>query len=200
MKRTNLSMIAACIVALGGVLAFQITPRADITESSPGYPGTWEGLTTNTTIEIVLDSPVGMVDPLTPDITYCVQKAELSGLDIVLADVACTVDVSGDRKTITLYPNDVLGENGMYAYKVENINFEDASSEQGLPEYFETGDNPIPAFALAVNEADMCGDEGANLSHVNPVTPNFWCVRCHASWADEYPTIFGVCVLSPYPE
>jgi hypothetical protein len=107
------------------------------------------------------------------------------------------VDVSADRKTITLYPNDVLGENGMYAYKVENINFEDLSSEQDYAKYFESGDNPIPPFALEVAEADMCSDEGANLL-TNQI--NFWCVKCHTDYVDTYPTIYGVCVLAPYPE
>ena len=91
---------------------------------------------------------------------YCVKKASFSGLDFVFTDVSCEVEVSADRKTIKLFPNDLLGENGLYAYKVININFEGGGSEQDFAEYFETGENPIPVFATQIDEADMCDHSG----------------------------------------
>jgi hypothetical protein len=177
MKKDISRIIAALVLALGLVFVLQNSPYANITGGYPGYPGTWEGLTTNTRIEITLDAPVALVgDPPAPDMTYCVRKVEFSGLDFVFSDVPVAVDVSADGKTITLYPADVLGANGMYAYKIENINFAGGGSQQNFVRHYETGNNPLPAFATQVNEADMCEDDG-NLSQVKG-----WCVRCHTDW------------------
>ncbi len=189
MKKYNPRIIAVLVLTVGFILTVQVSLHAaTITGSYPGYPGTWEGLTTNTTIEIALDTAVAMVGPA-PDITYCVKKAELSGLDFVFTDVPCTVDVSADRKTIILYPNDMLGANGMYAYKIETINFEGGGAEQDYARYFESGDNPIPQqFALEVDAAAMCSDEAVY---------DYYCVRCHTDYVDLYPFIYGVCVIAP---
>ena len=206
MKKINLTPIMTVIVALACFFTVRMPVHAAaITESYPGYPGQWQGLTTNTVIEIKLDTPVAMISPTVPDIDYCVKMAAFNGLDFVFTDVACEVDVSADRQTITIYPADVLGENGLYAYKVTNINFEGGGSEQNVAEYFETGDNPIPVLVTQVNETvlpsppyetslDMCTDEGGNLLLS---TVNYWCIRCHSDWAISYPTVWGVCKICP---
>jgi len=170
------------------VLVFMSTCYgAGITDSYPGYPDTWDGLTTNTIIEIKLDTPVAMIgDPPEPDMEYCVKKCEFSGLDFVFTDVSCDVDVSDDRKTIKLYPNELLGENGLFAYKVIDINFEGGGSEQDFAKYFETGDNPTPTFATQIDEIDMCEDDG-DLSALKG-----WCVRCHTDWKP-----FIDCTITP---
>jgi hypothetical protein len=163
-------------------------------------------MTTNTIIEIKLDTPVALIgSPPSPDIDYCVKKAEFNGLDFVFSDISCETDVSDDRKTITIHPADVLGENGLYAYKITNINFEGGGSQQNVAEYFQTGNNPIPVLATQVNETvlpsppyetklDMCTDEGGTLEFE---VVNYWCVKCHASWAVGYPTVWGVCKICP---
>ena len=207
MKRNYLTAIMTAIVALACFFTYGMPIHAaTITDSYPGYPSRWEGLTTNTIIEINLDTPVAMIgSPPAPDIEYCLKKAAFSGLDIVFTDVTCAVDVSADRKTITIHPTDVLGENGLYAYKISNINFEGGGSQQNVAEYFETGGNPIPAFATQVNETvlpsppyetplDMCTDEGGNLL-TNKI--NYWCVRCHTDYITLYPGAYGVCKICP---
>ena len=192
-SRTILILMAAvtCLFAAGITLN-----AATITDGHPGYPNQWDGLTTNTIIEIFLDGPVALIggDPTAPDVDYCVKKATFSGLDFVFTDVTCDVEVSADRKTIKLFPTDLLGDNGLYAYKVNNINFEGGGSQQDVAVYFETGDNPIPILATQVDEIDMCSDEGGNLE-TNQI--NFWCVTCHSYWKDLYPTSYGVCTITP---
>lgn len=179
---------------------------ATVTDAYPGHPGRWEGMTTNTVIEIKLDTPVAMVGvPAAPDIEYCVKKATFSGFDFVLTDVPCAVDVSADRKTITLYPSGILGENGIYTYKLTSINFDGGGSQQNVARYFETGDNPIPAFAIQVNETvppsppyetpqDMCTDVNGNLGTDRL---NLWCLRCHDDWKVLYPGAYGICKICP---
>lgn len=196
MKKNDPHTILTIIVSVVCLLAVQISIHAaTISDGYPGYPNQWEGLTTNTTIKITLDAPVAMIGvPPAPDIDYCVKEATFNGLDFIFTDVSCEVDVSADRKTIILYPTDVLGENGLYAYKVNNINFQGGGSQQDVADYFKTGDNPIPSFALQVNEEDMCSDEGGNLL-TDQI--NFWCVKCHTQWVEDYPTIYGICVLTP---
>ena len=179
MKKDNPCIILALILVIGYLLTAQITAHtASITDGYPGYANTWDGLTTNTLIEITLDEPVAMVgNPPAPDMDYCVKKCEFSGLDFVFTDVSCEVEASDDRKTIRLYPNDLLGENGLYAYKIININFLGGGSEQNFAKYFETEDNPTPDFTLHIDESNMCDDEGGNL------TEGFnFCVRCHTEW------------------
>ena len=204
LKPTIMTVMVALAVLFTARLA--VLHAATVTDSYPGYPNRWEGLTTNTIIEIKLDAAVAMVgSPLAPDIAYCVKKATFSGLDFVFTDVSCEVDVSADRKTITIHPTNVIGENGLYAYKISNINFEGGGSQQNVAEYFETGDNPIPVLVTQVNETvlpsppyetplDMCTDEGGNLL-TNKI--NYWCLRCHNSWTTQYPTIYGVCKICP---
>jgi hypothetical protein len=187
MKKDSPRIIPVLFLAIGLMVALPNMPYANITGGYPGYPGTWEGLTTNTIIEITLDTPVALVgNPPAPDIIYCVRKVEFSGLDFVFSDVPAVADVSADRKTIILYPTDVLGENGMYAYKIESINFEGGGSEQGFVRYYETGNNPVPSFATQIDEADMCEDDG-NLSQLRG-----WCVRCHTDWKP-----FLNCIITP---
>lgn len=207
MKKITSTPIMIAIVASACFFTARIPIHAaTITDNYPGYPSRWEGLTTNTIIEIRLDTPVAMVgSPPAPDIEYCVKMAAFNELDFVFTDVSCELDVSADRKTITIHPADVLGENGLYAYKVTNINFEGGGSQQNVAEYFETGDNPIPVLATQVNETvlpsppyetslDMCTDEGGTLEFE---VVNYWCVRCHSSWVVSYPGTWGVCKLCP---
>ena len=85
-----------------------------------------------------------------------------------------------------------MDENDLYAYKVININFEGGGSQQDVAGYFETGDNPIPPFALQVDEADMCGEqEGKTLEQLQ-----YYCGRCHFNWVEEFPSVFP-CVITP---
>jgi len=186
--------ILTLIMAFACLLAAEVTVHAaTITDGYPGYPNQWEGLTTNTIIEISLDEEVALVgNPPAPDWDYCVQKASFSGLDFVLTDVSCEVEVSADRKTIKLYPNDLLDETSLYAYKVVYINFDAGGSQQNFAEYFDTGQNPIPVLSLQVDEADMCGDqEGKNLDQLQ-----YYCGRCHFNWVELYPSVFP-CVITP---
>ena len=191
MKQDKPITIFALLLAIGCLLTAQITIHAaSVTDGYPGDPNTWDGLTTNTIIEIKLDTPVEMVgNPPVPDIDYCVKKCEFSGLDFVFTDVSCDVEVSDDRKVIKFYPNDLLGENALFAYKIIDINFEGGSSQQNFANYFETGNNPIPSFATQIDESDMCDDEGGGFtpSHIWP-----WCVRCHTDWKQ-----FVTCDITP---
>jgi hypothetical protein len=192
MKKSASYTILTLVMAVTCLLASQVMVRAaTISDGYPGYPNQWEGLTTNTIIEISLDEPVALVGNA-PDWDYCVKKASFSGLDFVLTDVSCEVEVSADRRTIKLYPNELLDENSLYAYKVVTINFDPSGSDQDVPGYFETGGNPIPALALQVDEADMCGDqEGKNVDQLQ-----YYCGRCHFKWIELYPSVFP-CIITP---
>ena len=184
MKKSASYTILTLLIVFTCLLAAQVTVRAaTITDGYPGYPDQWEGLTTNTVIEFSLDEPVALIGS-DPDWVYCVKKASFSGLDIVLSDVACTVEVSDDRKTIKLYPNDLLDGDSLYTYKVVDINFDGGGSDQDFAAYFETGENPVPAFARQLDEADMCDDSEGSLS-TNP-----WCGRCHVDWKIRFPEFF----------
>ena len=196
MKKSDSHNVLTLLLAAVLLLASHITVNAAaITDSYPGDPNQWEGLTTNTIIEISLDEPVALTgDPAVPDWDYCVKKASFNGLDFVQTDVSCEVEVSADRKTIKLYPNDLLDGNSMYAYKVVNINFDGGGSAQDFAEYFETGENPVPVLATQVNEADMCDDEGQDM---DPHHIAFHCVRCHVEFAIRYPGAYGTCIITP---
>ena len=193
-SRTILILMAAvtCLFAAG----ITLNAVATITDGYPGYPNQWEGMTTNTTIEINLDTPVALIggDPTAPDVDICVKKATFSGLDFVFTDVPCEVEVSADRKTLKLYPTDLLDANEIYSYKVNDINFEGGGSQQEVAGYFETGDNPVPILATQVDEIDLCSDEGGNLL-TNKI--NFWCLTCHIYWQEQYPASYGVCTITP---
>lgn len=194
MKKSDSRTVLALFVGVFFLLITQITAvhAATITDGYPGYPNQWDGLTTNTIIEIFLDEPVALISN-EPDWEYCVKKATFSGLDFVLTDVACVVEVSADRKTIKLYPNDLLEENALYAYKVVSINFDPSGSDQDVVAYFETGENPIPAFALQVDEADMCGEqEDKGVDELQ-----YYCGRCHVNWKISYPAWFP-CIMNPW--
>lgn len=194
MKKSASYTILILMVAVACLFTAQIALNAaTITDGHPGYPNQWEGLTTNTIIEIVLDAPVALTgDPPAPDMEYCVKKAAFNGLDFEFTDVSCEVEVSADQRTIKLFPNELLGGNGLYAYKVVNINFEGGGSQQNVAGYFETGENPIPAFALQVDEADMCDEqEGKTMEQLQ-----YYCGRCHNNWVELYPTIFP-CIITP---
>ena len=196
MRKNDPHTILTIILAVACLIAAETTIHAAmISDGYPGYPNQWEGLTTNTTIEITLDTPVALIgNPPAPDMDYCVKKATFSGLDIVLTDVSCEVEVSADQKTIKLFPTDLLEGNGLYAYKINNINFDGGGSQQDVAAYFETGDNPIPALALQLDEADLCDHSGETLGYEQA---NVWCARCHEAWAAEYPTVWGTCPLTP---
>lgn len=194
MKKSDAQTVLTLLLAVVVLLAGQVMVHAaTITDGYPGDPNQWEGLTTNTIIEISLDEAVAMTGNQ-PDMTYCVKKASFSGLDFVLTDVSCEVEVSADRKTIKLYPADLLDGNSLYAYKVVNINFEGGGSAQDAAAYFETGDNPVPLLATQVNEADMCDDEGGNM---DPHHASFHCVRCHVEFAIRFPSYYGTCIITP---
>ena len=194
MRKSASYPILTLLMAFTCLLASQVTVHAaTITDGYPGYPNQWDGLTTNTIIEISLDEPIAFIGN-DPDWDYCVKKATFSGLDIVLTDVSCEVEVSPDRKTIKLYPNDLLDGNSLYAYKVTSINFDPSGSDQDVAVYFETGDNPIPALALQLDEADLC-DHSEEVLTLTPVS--VWCARCHENWAAQYPDVWGPCPLTP---
>ena len=194
MKKSDLYPVLTIVVVVVFLVAVGITGNAaTITDGHPGYPNQWDGLTTNTIIEISLDEPVALIGN-DPDWDYCVKKATFSGLDIVLTDVSCEVEVSPDRKTIKLYPNDLLDGNSLYAYKVVSINFDPSGSAQDVAAYFETGDNPIPALALQLDEADLC-DHSEEVLDLSPAS--VWCARCHEAWAAQYPGVWGICPLTP---
>ena len=196
MKKSASYTILTLVMAFAYLLVAQVTVHAaTITDGYPGYPNQWEGLTTNTIIEISLDEPVALIGNA-PDWDYCVKKASFNGLDFVLTDVSCQVEVSADRKTIKLYPNDLLGENGLYAYKVVSINFDPSGSAQDVAAYFETAANPIPVLALQVDEADMCGDTPASAGKELDQL-QLYCGRCHYNWVELYPTVFP-CVITPH--
>jgi len=192
MKKSASYTILTLVMAFAYLLVAQVTVHAaTITDGYPGYPNQWEGLTTNTIIEISLDEPVALIGNA-PDWDYCVKKASFSGLDFVLTDVSCEVEVSADRKTIKLYPNDVLDENGLYAYKVVTINFDPSGSAQDVAAYFETGGNPIPVLSTQLNEADICGDQqGIPVQQLQ-----YYCGTCHIKWVELYPFSFP-CIMTP---
>ncbi len=178
MRKNYPCIMLALVLAFVYLLSVQTTSySASITDGFPGHPGNWDALTTNTIIAITLDSPVAMVgDPPVPDMEYCVKKCTFNGLDFVLTDVSCAVEVSDDRKTIRLYPNDLLGESSLYAYKIIDINFQGGGSQQDFSKYFETGDNPITSVLTHwEDETTIANDEGGNLD----LTFQCWCIRCH---------------------
>ena len=196
MKKSDSHTVLTLLLAFVLLLAGRVTVHAaTITDGYPGDPNQWEGLTSNTIIELTFDEPVAFTgDPAGPDWEYCVKKASFNDLDFVFTDVTCEVEVSPDRKTIKLYPDALLEENALYAYKVVNINFEGGGSAGDFAEYFETGDNPIPVLATQVNEADMCSDEGGDM---DPHHISFHCVRCHVEFAIRFPPIYGTCIITP---
>jgi hypothetical protein len=179
MKKFYVYSLLFFMVAAGYIL---IAPgalnAASVTDSYPAYPHMWQGLTTNAVIEFKLDTQVAMIGDL-PDISYCVKKAEFSGFDFIFTDVTCQVETSDDRLTIRLYPQGLLGENALYAYKINNINFQGGGSQQNLAKYFETGSNPTPPLNPQLNESNMCDDSTGNLT-ASGIWP--WCVRCHTNW------------------
>lgn len=196
MKKSASYTILTLVMAFTCLLASQVTVyTATITDGHPGYPNQWDGLTSNTIIKISLDEPVALIGNA-PDWDYCVKKASFSGLDFVMTDVSCEVEVSADRKTIKLYPNDLLDGNSLYAYKIVSINFDPSGSAQDVPAYFETGNNPIPALTLQVDEADMCGETPESAGKELDQLQNY-CVRCHYTWLELYPTVFP-CVMTPH--
>ena len=195
MKKSDLYTVLTLAVVVVFLVAVGITGNAaTITDGHPGYPNQWDGLTTNTIIEITLDEPVATIgDPPAPDIDYCVKMATFNGLDFEFTDVSCEVEVSDDRRTIKLFPTDLLDGNGLYAYKINNINFDGGGSQQDVPAYFATGDNPVPPFALTVAEADMCGDqEGKDLDQLQ-----YYCGRCHYNWVELYGDVVFPCIITP---
>ncbi|MEI6125972.1 MAG: hypothetical protein WCQ99_05385 [Pseudomonadota bacterium] len=150
---------------------------ASILSGYPGYPNTWSGLTNNTIIDIGLDSPVAMIGTQ-PDISYCVKKLTISGFDYVINDVACDAAASDDRKTVSIYPIQLLDTNAQYAYKIDGVNFQGGGTAQNFSKSYVTGNNPtIPPF-YTVAEFDTCTDynyEGG----FNGVSGANYCFRCH---------------------
>jgi len=195
MKKSDFYAGLTLAVVVVFLLALGIRGNAaTITDGHPGYPNQWDGLTTNTIIKLSLDARVATTGvPPAPDIDYCVQKVTFNGLDFEFTDVSCDVEVSDDRRTIRIYPTDLLDGNGLYAYKINNINFEGGGSQQDVAAYFATGLNPVPPFALTVAEADMCGDqEGKDLDKLQ-----YYCGRCHLNWVEEYGDVIFPCIITP---
>ncbi len=64
-EKTSMRKASKILKALSLVLGLIIlggpAGAAEITGGYPGHPNTWEGLTSNTIIEIELDAPVAMV-------------------------------------------------------------------------------------------------------------------------------------------
>ena len=151
---------------------------ASITSGYPGYPGVWNGLTTNTIMIINLDSPVAMIGTQ-PDMTYCVKKLSgFSGFDYVFTDVPCDAAAADDRMSVALYPQALLATSSPYpyAYHVDNINFQGSGSAQNFTQCYFTGNNPIIPPASAVNEANLCNDYNYD---VNALSGGGYCFRCH---------------------
>jgi hypothetical protein len=154
---------------------------ASITSGYPGYPGVWNGLTTNTIMLINLDTRVSMIGTQ-PDMTYCVKKLSFSGFDYVLTDVTCDVAAADDRLSVSLYPQALLETNSpnapIYAYKIANINFEGGSSEQNFNQCYLTGNNPIIPPAYAVDESVQCTDYNY-IGGFNGISGGNYCFKCH---------------------
>ncbi len=177
--------LVLCLIAgLGGIVFSSASHQAVISDGYPGYPNTWEGLTTNTVIKIDLDEPVAMIGDQ-PDMDFCVTKGSFNGFDMVFTEVDCDVDVADDRKTIRLYPLDLLEKDSLYAYKIETINFAGGGTDQDYSQCYATGNNPIPLLDTVVAEADMCADTGGSVTFGN------FCARCHTDFA------FITCVITP---
>ena len=195
MIQSFLKKIAIMILTVGCPLVMFLPAGygAAVSNSYPGYPNAWDGLTTNSIIKIDLDEPVAMIGGL-PDMVYQVKAATFNGFDMVLTDVACDVEVSGDGKLIRLYPQNVLGNNAMFAYKIENINFEGGGSSQTGSRFYTTGDNPAPLLNTFVDEGDMCDDIagiwGPDYTHLNFGN---YCARCHPDYKGTYVD----CVIAP---
>ena len=158
------------------------TSSAGITGGYPGYPKTWEGMTTNTIIRIDLDKPVSLSGGQ-PDMDYTVKKAAFDGFDFISVEVICDVEVSDDRKTIRLYPQGLLEKDSFYAYKIERIAFE-GGTEQNYTQCYATGSNPPQFLNAFVSEADICDDRVASFSEGS------WCGRCHGEWEEEFSCVF----------
>ena len=151
---------------------------ASITSGYPGYPGVWNGLTTNTIMLINLDAPVAM-NGTQPEMTYCVKKLTFSGFDYVLSDVACDAAAADDRLSVGLYPQALLDKSAQYAYNVVNINFQGGGSAQNFSKCYVTGTNPIIApLPPAVNEADLCTDYNY-VGGFNGISGGNYCFKCH---------------------
>lgn len=149
---------------------------AGITSGYPGYPGVWDGLSTNTIMLINLDSPVAMIGNQ-PDMTYCVKKLSFSGFDYTLTDVPCDAAAADDRLSVVLYPQALLDTSSQYAYKVTSINFQGGGSAQNFSQCYLTGINPTIPPAYSVNEADQCTDY--NYPLFNGISGGNYCFKCH---------------------
>ena len=155
-----------------------------------GYPsGT--GLTGNTVLRINLDSPVAMIGNQ-PDMTYCVKKVSfsISGFDYIInnTDVPCDVAASDDRKSVTLYPQALLGTSAQYAYRIENINFQGGGSDGHFSQCYATGNNPLIPLANSVAQANLCTDYNY-VAEANSILGGNFCFRCHVG---------GYTILAPW--
>lgn len=188
MKKLTIVLVVA---GLPVFLIAAISHGAAISDSYPGYPNAWDGLTTNSIIKIDLDTPVAMIAGQ-PDMVYHVKAATFNGFDFILTDVSCDVEVSGDGKTIRLYPQSPMDNSSLFAYKIENINFAGGGSSQTDSRFFTSGDNPVPVLNTYVDEGDMCGDL---VFKYGTGTLNFgnFCARCHL----DYQGVYTDCVITP---
>ena len=93
-------VIASIVMGILPLLFIFPCLGASISDGYPGYPGVWNGLTTNTIMLINLDTPVAMIGNQ-PDMTYCVKKLSgFNGFDYVFTDVTCDVAASDDRMRV----------------------------------------------------------------------------------------------------
>ena len=77
MKKSASYTILTLVMAFTCLLASQVTVHtATITDGYPGYPNQWDGLTTNTIIEISLDEPVALIGN-DPDWDYTMNGNEV---------------------------------------------------------------------------------------------------------------------------
>jgi hypothetical protein len=188
MKKLTIVLVVA---GLPVFLIAAMSHGAAISDSYPGYPNAWDGLTTSSIIKIDLDTPVALIGGQ-PDMVYHVKAATFSGFDFILTDVSCDVEVSGDGKTIRLYPQNSMDNNSLFAYKIENINFAGGGSSQTDSRFFTTGDNPVPVLNTYVDEGDMCGDVDGKYGPGGLSFGNF-CARCHES----YKGVYVDCIITP---
>ena len=164
---------------------------AGITDGYPGYPNTWQGLTTNTITEVNLNTPVNILPGNQPDVTDCVKKVTLSGFDFVFTDVACDAAATDDRMSVMLYSQGLLDTDSQYAYNIVNIN----GAATNFNRCYNTGINPLIPLAFQVNQADLCTDY--NNQNFNSLSGGNFCYKCHVGGQSLGGNIFDPDLFPP---
>lgn len=179
-KTAMMIFVVGCPV----VMLSSASHGAAIYDSYPGHPNAWDGLTTNSIIKLDLDESVAMIGGQ-PDMVYHVKAATFSGFEMILTDVACDVEVSGDLKTIRLYPQNIMDNSALFAYKIENINFAGGGSSQTESRFYTSGVNPAPLFNTTIVEGDMCNDTEGKYNWFR-LDNGMYCGRCHPTLWEPY--------------